>query len=221
MRIWTSLTFNIIILTQIIIGSLRVDAKTSLLKSGIRHYAKGEFEKAAQELHNALNSKPGKTDRAKIHKYIGLSLYTLGRQAEASENFKRCLSVSMSCNIDKKEALDESVLPFFQDLKKRFEEQKSALKPKTKILVKSPVKDAEILIDGTLMGNTNESLEAEPGTWKVVVRCKGYKTKRANIIINKLVENVYEIDLERADRKSVRKEAGKDPHTDDASRDKG
>ncbi|WP_141735323.1 hypothetical protein [Oligoflexus tunisiensis] len=184
--------------------------KPSAYKQGLQHYAKGEFDKAIQDLQKALKKKPSKSEKVKIYKYIGLSHYTLGRQAEAGKNFEQCLATDLSCSIEAKEALDESVLPFFQNIKRAITERKNAPKPNTRILVKSPVKDAEILMDGILLGPVNTSLEAPPGTREIILQAKGYRPRRVKIAVNKLVENVYEIDLEKQPSKAVEKEKEKD-----------
>lgn len=173
-------------------------AKDPPYKQGVQHYAKGEFEKAIQDLQRALKKKPTQAEKVKIYKYIGLSQFTLGRRAESEKNFEQCLVTDAKCSIDRKEALDESVLPFFQDIKRRLVEKKNASKPKTRILVTTPVKDAEVLLDGVLLGPANTSLDAKPGTREITLQAKGYKPRRVKIAINKLVENVYEIDLDKA-----------------------
>jgi len=171
--------------------------KSSIYKQGLQHYAKGEFDKAIQNLQKALKKKPSKSEKVKIYKYIGLSLYTLGRQAEAEKNFEQCLATDLGCSIEAKEALDESVLPFFQNIKRSIADKKNAPKPTTRILVKTPVKDAEILMDGILLGPANTSLDVKPGTREITLQAKGYRPRRVKIAVNKLVENVYEIVLDK------------------------
>jgi tetratricopeptide (TPR) repeat protein len=173
--------------------------KTSAYKQGLQNYTKGEFDKAIQNLQKALNSKPSKTEKTIIYKYIGLSLFTLGRRTEAERNFEQCLAHDSKCSIDRNEALDESVLPFFQDIRRRQAEKESSAKAKakTKILVKTSAKDAEVLLDGILLGPANSSLDAESGTVEIILQAKGYQARRVKIAINKLVENVYVIELDK------------------------
>lgn len=188
--------------------------KTPPYKQGLQHYAKGEFDKAIQSLQTALKKKPSKSEKVKIYKYIGLSLYTLGRQAEAEKNFEQCLATDMACSIEAKEALDESVLPFFQNIKRGIHERKNMPKPKTRILVKTPVKDAEILMDGILLGPANTSLDANPGTREITLQAKGHRPRRVKIAVNKNVENVYEISLDKlppkVDTKALEREKEKE-----------
>jgi tetratricopeptide (TPR) repeat protein len=187
----------VLTLTLCALTPLPALAKPSPYKQGLQHYAKGEFDKAIQTLQKALKKKPGKAEKVKIYKYIGLSLYTLGRQAEAEKNFEQCIATDPGCNIEAKEALDESVLPFFQNIKRGILERKPAPRATTRILVKCPVQDAEIVLDGILLGPVNTSLEASPGTREITLEAKGYRPRRVKIAVNKNVENVYEIDLEK------------------------
>ncbi len=204
------------VLTLLLFISIPMSAagKTSPYKQGLQHYAKGEFDKAIQSLQKALKKKPSKSEKVKIYKYIGLSLYTLGRQAEAEKNFEQCLATDSSCSIEAKEALDESVLPFFQNIKRGVNERKNAPKPKTRILVKTPVKDAEILMDGILLGPANTSLDAKPGTREITLQAKGYRPRRVKLAVNKNVENVYEVDLDKlppkVDTKAIEREKEKE-----------
>jgi tetratricopeptide (TPR) repeat protein len=189
---------------------MSADGKTSVYKQGLQHYAKGEFEEAIQDLQKALKARPSRSEKVKIYKYIGLSLYTLGRQAEAEKNFEQCLATDRACSIEAKEALDESVLPFFQKIKRSIADKKNASQPKTRILVKTPVKDAEVMMDGILLGPANMSLDVKPGAQEITLLAKGYRPRRVKIAVNKLVENVYEIDLEKlpptADLKEKKRE---------------
>ncbi len=177
--------------------SLPVLSKNSAYKQGLQNYAKGEFDKSIQNLQKALKNKPSKTEKTKIYKYIGLSLYTLGRRTEAEKNFEQCLAHDSKCSIDRNEALDESVLPFFQDIRRRQAEKEPMAKAKTKILVKTSAKDAEVLLDGILLGPANSSLDAKSGTMEIILQAKGYRARRVKIAINKLVENVYVIELDK------------------------
>jgi hypothetical protein len=72
----------------------------------------------------------------------------------------------------------------------------------TRILVKTPVKDAEILMDGILLGPANSSLDATSGTREITLQAKGYRPRRVKIAVTKNVENVYEIDLEKLPAKT-------------------
>jgi tetratricopeptide (TPR) repeat protein len=207
------LTFSLRLLL-ILILPLSASGKTPAYKQGLQHYAKGEFDKAIQSLQTALKKKPNKSEKVKIYKYIGLSLYTLGRQAEAGKNFEQCLATDPTCSIEAKEALDESVLPFFQNLKRGINERKNVPKPKTRILVKTPIKDAELLMDGILLGPANTALDASPGTREITLQAKGYKPRRVKIAVNKNVENVYEITLDKlppkVDTKALEREKEKE-----------
>jgi tetratricopeptide (TPR) repeat protein len=200
----------VLTLTLFVFTPPPISAKTAPYKQGLQHYAKGEFDKAVQSLQKALKKKPSKAEKVKIYKYIGLSLYTLGRQSEAEKNFEQCIATDPSCNVEAKEALDESVLPFFQNIKRGIAERKSAPRPTTRILVKCPVKDAEILLEGILLGPVNASLEASPGTREITLQAKGYRPRRVKIAVNKNVENVYEIDLEKLPAKAEPKVVEKD-----------
>lgn len=206
------LTIGLALLLFIIIP-ISADGKSPAYKQGLQHYAKGEFDRAIQSLQKALKKKPNKSEKVKIYKYIGLSLYTLGRQTEAEKNFEQCIATDPTCSIEAKEALDESVLPFFQNIKRGINERKNAPKPTTRILVKTSVKDAEILMDGILLGPANSSLDAAAGTREIILQAKGYRPRRVKIAVNKNVENVYEIDLEKlppkVDPKALEKEKEK------------
>jgi tetratricopeptide (TPR) repeat protein len=207
------LTFSLSLLL-IILHSASASGKTPPYKQGLQHYAKGEFDKAVQSLQTALKKKPNKSEKVKIYKYIGLSHYTLGRQAEAEKNFEQCLATDPACSIEAKEALDESVLPFFQNIKRGINERKNIPKPTTRILVKTPIKDAEILMDGILLGPANTSLDANPGTREITLQAKGYRPRGVKIAVNKNVENVYEISLDKlppkADTKALEREKEKE-----------
>ncbi len=184
-------------------------AKSTVYKQGLQHYAKGEFDKAVQELQKALNKKPSRAEKTKIYKYIGMSLYTLGRKTESEKNFEQCLANEKSCSISKDEALDESVLPFFQSIKSRTLAKESAPKAKTRIMVKTPIKDAEVLLDGILLGPANTSLDAKSGTLEITVQAPGYRARRVKIAVTKLVENVYEITLDKIPAKPEVKSVAK------------
>jgi hypothetical protein len=80
--------------------------------------------------------------------------------------------------------------------------------------VKTPIKDAEILMDGILLGPANTSLDANPGTREITLQAKGYRPRGVKIAVNKNVENVYEISLDKlppkADTKALEREKEKE-----------
>ncbi|MCX6128342.1 MAG: PEGA domain-containing protein [Proteobacteria bacterium] len=169
----------------------------SSYRKGLQHYTKGEFDKAINQLHNAMKQKPSLEERTNIYKYIGLSLFTLGRKAEAERNFQQCINQDKACSISKNEALDETVLPFFLAVKQRMQEKDKTLKPTTQIIVQSPIKNVEILLDGILLGPANSPLDVKPGTIQITLQAAGYRPRTMKLLVNKNTKNVYQAQLEK------------------------
>jgi tetratricopeptide (TPR) repeat protein len=173
---------------------LPLSAKSSPYKTGLHHYARGEFQEAITQFQKALTRGGSRDERSKIHKYLGLSQYTMGRQAEAEENFSSCLKLDRNCSIVKDEALDESVIPFFKKIRDQMIQGDT--KPVTRVRIESNAKNGEVALDGIIAGSVGQSLTSEDGTVEVEVRAPGYRPRKLKISVTKAVENTYQINLE-------------------------
>ncbi len=194
-------------------------AKSSAYKGGLNHYTHGEFKEAAVLLQRALNAKPDRDEKISAHKYLGLSLFTLGRTAEAEQQFIKCLTLDRNCSIKKEEALDESVLPFFKQVKERLDNPSTtarstpspaAVAPApspspvaspapaagTRIIVLSNVKEANVLVDGILAGPVGATLSSSSGAVEIEVEAKGFNPRKLKISVPKNALSTFKIDLQ-------------------------
>lgn len=200
-------------------------AKVTPYKAGLLHYTRGEFQDSVLQLQKALASgRISRDEKMNAHKFLGLSLFTLGRLDEAEQNFVKCLTLDRNCSIRADEALDESVIPFFKSVKERLENpsptprspiaaitatpsapQAAAPSPPlvtssssgtgTRIVVQSNVKNAQILMDGILAGPVGTTLSAAPGTIEIEVQAPGYINRRLKLPVKRDLLNTFQVDL--------------------------
>lgn len=213
-------------LSLLFIGSLCPDvlAKSASLKAGLNHYTRGEFTKAAPALQKALKGPLSRSDKVKAYKFLGLSLFTLGKLTEAEQSFKRCLDLDEGCSVHKDEALDESVLPFFKQIRDgaspaagqpavpeanaaplaTTQPQSPPSTPvatgsgpegATRVLIQSNASGASVLIDGILAGNVGSPIGTVDGTVEVEVVAEGYKSRQLKLAVSKGTLNTFQIDL--------------------------
>lgn len=211
-----------------------VFAKSAALKSGLTHYMRGEFSKAVPVLQKALKGTLSRSDKAKALKFLGLSLFTLGKLAEAEQSFIRCLDVDEACSIKKDEALDEAVLPFFKKVKDG-ENPGTAPSPEaslpaavasptpaapsgstspggeggTRVIIQSNAPGASVLIDGILAGNAGAPVSVGEGTVEVEVVAKGFKSRQLKLAVSKGMLNTFQIDLAPEGTRDKEKERDK------------
>ena len=85
--------------------------------AGQARYMKNDFKGAEQSLEKALTKEKRTPERAKIFKLLGIVQYMQANKPSASKSFKQALALDPRLTVTEDEALDESVIPFFNQNK--------------------------------------------------------------------------------------------------------
>jgi hypothetical protein len=208
--------FNIMIIVSNLF--LALPALGQSFAIGYVKYQKGDFAGAETALAQALKTTQDPGERVKILKFRGIVQYMLGNQNGAASTFKEALSQSPSLVIDAADVLDETVVQFFEDLKRKTPSQSTktasseaslAAKPsnlgnstaksakKTLLKIISTPTETQISIDSILAGRGGELINTDPGTVPVTVSAAGYESKMLDVTITKDRENVVLVTLEK------------------------
>lgn len=179
-------------------------------------YQKGDLKGAEAAAKKALSTKISRQEKAKVLKMLGLVQYTLGNKNAASSSFQQALQIEPDLAIAATEALDPTVLPYFQALKAKnknpgnspaLQSGSEAANPKpiarttplkrTLLKVNSNVSNARVSIDGILAGSANELINVDPGKVEVQLQAPGFPSRKATITIVKDSENSITLHLEK------------------------
>lgn len=207
------------LLVCVLIGMSSQISLAQTLAIGQNLYQKGDFNGAIAALQKALDGKNNAQDQAKIHKFIGICHFMVGKRGAAATSFKQAISLDADTNILASEVLDEEVLKFFatqkstaiqsNQVRKPSSAQASVAQPanqsiagpkviKTTFLkVTSTTPDASVSIDGIIAGSVNSVINTDPGQINIEVSAPGYNPKSVttNIIANR--ENNISVNLDR------------------------
>ncbi len=196
-------------------------ASAQTLQQSMKYYFRGDLNATENSLNQTLRNKISDKDRSQAYKYLGIVQFMKGKKDQAGTSFRSALGINPKIGIAASEALDESVIPFFNSVKA---DKSKYIKParssstvasapraagattsgvrsvaskakRTTLLVKCNVKSATVMIGGILAGSVNSVLDVNPGKQKIEVSSPGYITKRVNVNIVQNNENSITIDL--------------------------
>lgn len=146
-------------------------------KHGYHFYSRGQYSAAERAFQEALNRTLRVSEKARLHKWLGICQYMLGKRQVSAINFNAALKINPQTTISKSEVLDETVISFFKDIRKEagisFSNNK-ALKvsqEQTTILVKteSSQKSGRVFINGVFAGTTNKPIITKPGRISITI----------------------------------------------------
>ena len=95
----TSTTFILILLFLLVVPCLYADDS---LQNGVKAYESGDFDKAIEQLNQAIARKFQKADLVTAYKYLALSYIGKGRTAAAEEEFKHVIKLDPKFSINPK-----------------------------------------------------------------------------------------------------------------------
>src|SRR5690606_10311788 len=114
------------------------------------------------------------------------------KKRSAALSFKRAVTYNPQINITNNEVLDESIIPFFQQIKST--EAKPAPKPRkvaaapTTVKILSNAKRANIYVGSKRIGQPGQRIKMRPGSVVVTLKAKGYQSKSFRLNLAKSVE---------------------------------
>lgn len=190
-----------------------VHAKT--YSEGLKQYQGGNFAGAEKALVAAAAKGPSPAEKVKIYKLLGIVQYTRQNKKGARTSFLATLRIDKKARILKSEVLDESVISFFEDVRKEFMKGSVAnsggkapqerttpsglktnnltgtapivktVEKQTLLLIETNVR-ATIILDGILAGTSGTTINADPGSHELRVEADGYETFKSKVNV---VEN--------------------------------
>ncbi len=195
-------------------------ANAQTLQQSMKYYFKGDLNATETSLNQTLRNKISDKDRSQAYKYLGIVQFMKGKKDQATTNFRSALGINPKIGIAASEALDESVIPFFNSIKADKSKYIKAARPssggrvapkattsgvrsvaskakRTTLFIRCNVKSATVMIGGILAGSVNSVLDVNPGKQKIEVSSPGYITKRVNVNIVQNNENSITIDLSK------------------------
>jgi tetratricopeptide (TPR) repeat protein len=173
-----------------------VEEARVLLRKGMDHYKKGEYEKAYDKFLSAfrkVESLDRKDVLAALIMNIGLSLWKLNRPLEAHEQF--VLYLEISPNEEKKQTVKEYLKELGSELLKTHAFVTiNAEPPESEIIIKDPYSMKKIK-------SAHETL-LPFGVYAVYVKMEGFKEKTEKLIIEKDKSLVMNIRLDKLPEKT-------------------
>ena len=179
-------------------------------------YFAGQLAKAETAARQALQRRPARATQASIYKIMGMSQYMLGKKTQASSSFKRAKSLNPSIRINPNEALDPSMITFFNSIRVQSSRSSSrsrtsrgplhpnarantigSSKGRTVVFIRSNARGAEIAMDGIIAGTTNTSIDADPGVVSIEVSKRGYRKAVKRISVKPGKSNTFTINLRK------------------------
>ena len=163
--------------------------------AGYTKYQKGDFDGALKVFRAALPTVTDTVSKAKIHKFIGISLYMKGDKSAADASFREAIKLQPQLKISPNEVLDEGVITAFNKQKlpptptlsepppstatgetNRPETSATKTPPapqrKTILRIQSNVPAANVMMSGIIAGNTNTPIEVDPGEIEIIVAAR-------------------------------------------------
>ena len=108
-------------------------------KAAYQKYVTSDFVGAEKLFKQALGKARSSSDRAYIHKMLGITQYMQGKAKTARESFEMAKKISPNIEIQSTEVLDESVIRFFNSIKAPKPKPKpKPPKPKPKKITTAP-----------------------------------------------------------------------------------
>lgn len=188
--------------------------------AGFAKYTMSDFKGAIASLQSALPRTRSPKEKAKIFKLRGICEYMLNQKSKASESFKSAIANDSATTISGDEVLDESVISFFNAQKANSQRTASQTRtppppagkaaPRygtkvntTRIILRSNVNGAQVLLDGIIAGTTNNPIETQPGSLVATINAKGYMSRAIRINVAPKKDNVYIVNLEKPKPKII------------------
>ena len=127
-----------------------------------------------------------------------MSHYTIGNRSKATNYFESALKHNPSLEVQTNETVNQSLVVFFEEVKKNYNEIMASNSPKkyrkTVIYIKSEVQGT-VEIDGIYAGRTNTNLDAPRGLVEVRVAAPGYIETKVTINTVKKHVNIFKANL--------------------------
>lgn len=214
--LWFWLIFNL----ALPVGPLG-EALAQSYRAGAQKYAKGDIQGAEAALTRAIGSTKDPKELGKVYKLLGISQFMLNKKPAARESFRRALASDPGTRISADEVLDESVIPYFDAVRKEAAKAPPARTARneqpapqrtskfgkqtntTSIMVNSNAAGATVTVDGILAGAVGQVIETDPGTVTIILKAKGYRSKEFRINVKENRQNQYVLNLKPLSREAA------------------
>jgi PEGA domain len=177
---------------------------------GLKLYQGGNFAGAEKALVAAATKGGAPNEKARIFKLLGIVQFSRQNKNGAKTSFLAALRLDKNVKIEKSEVLDESIIGFFESVRKT-SERNSGKKPtknvasagsqkgrpgiiatspsalskpapkQTLITVDSNVR-ATVIMDGILAGTSGTTINADPGPHDLRIEADGYETAKTKVV---------------------------------------
>lgn len=181
-----------------IFSAIPVSSFGQTFKDGLNKYTSGNITGTEKSLKLALTRTRDTPTRIKIYKLLAISQFMLGKKERSAENFKLALKLKPDLTVRPNEVLDEKILPFFYSVKSgktKFTRSSQSYRSSTQVIVYSNAKKAKIYQNGRIIGVSGRPFKVKPGIFGIVVKARGYLTKRSVIRVSNNMDNFYQVKL--------------------------
>ena len=189
--------------------------------TGYKRYVTGDFAGAEHAFQLALSRSESLTEKARLHKMIGITRYMQGKRVAAEASFKQAKKLNPYLSISSSEVLDDNVINFFRGVQAELPKAPATppdppaatrpsppLPPKKKsppttLTVFVNVYGARLLIDGHIPIVPSQAIMVSPGTHEITAFARGYDSASQSVAIRKGIANHLSINLRKHPPKVV------------------
>ena len=108
------------------------------LQQSMQYYFRGDLNGTENSLNATLRNKISDKDRSQAYKYLGIVQFMKGKKDPAANSFRNALRINPKLGISASEALDESVIPFFNSVKADKSKYAAKAAPKQSTAARAP-----------------------------------------------------------------------------------
>jgi hypothetical protein len=219
---------QIMLLTVCLISPAIGRAANGPWTAGQKLTMQGQYATAEQNLIDSFKKLKSASDRAMTLKYLGIAQYMNKKQAAAQKSFAEALKINPRLQIAEDEVADESVIAFFNKLKRApataraqpkqgsrpaaksssaQQTMKSVQSNKTLFKIQCNVPNAQVFMDGIAYGTVNTDMEVQPGTIVFDISANGYLKKSIKVSIKPKTQSSVTVDLVKIQPKEPPKPA--------------
>ncbi|MDD9952506.1 MAG: tetratricopeptide repeat protein [Zetaproteobacteria bacterium] len=186
----TSKSFAFPILLAMLIFILPNPAVAQSYKHGYHFYVRGQYSAAERAFQEALTRAPGMTERARLHKWLGICQYMLGKRQVSAINLRAALKINPRTTISKAEVNDETIISFFNDIRGQSNittttkiPTDTSIQSSATIIVRSkdPQRTGRVFLNGVLSGELGQKLKTPPGVKQVTIILDNGKEINQNV----------------------------------------
>lgn len=207
--VWLSLqTFSIklIIFLSLLLYLTTNHAFGQNLSDGVVAYAKKNYKQSVQILKKSLikNRKMEKKEKAIHLKYIGMSLYKIGKKNKSIKALEKAYELDPNLKIDDVDKEDKEIISAFRKAREKIAKQDSeSSESGTKIKIKSNISNITIVLNNRHTLKAGEKFSTNPGINDISIVLKNGQRRNFRLAVKKNQINTYYIKLFKSADKDV------------------